>query len=278
MTTPGCVRLTRRRGRWLWVKNDCHHRICARLFLSRHVPPADFAYCFRNKRAGIMADDGIALVLRRLVRFGCHPRRVGDAAWEAQCPVHRGPYYALLVSRGPDGSVSLNCRYRDFMGRFCPTSELWDSIGLDPREFAGIQVENDPSEGASDAHGEPAPATNGHGGAPSRDAPLHAPVNHPSFTEGSPESSSVDVAQALAGNECRLSFRERMILRGAKDVSPESHSQPATPPGSPSPADAGKHQPPGPCLRGRCRGPGLDRAGVGSGRRWWRWRPDSAAG
>lgn len=94
-----------------------------------------------------MADDGIALVLRRLVRFGCHPRRVGDAAWEAQCPVHRGPYYALLVSRGPDGSVSLNCRYRDFMGRFCPTSELWDSIGLDPREFAGIQVENDPSEG-----------------------------------------------------------------------------------------------------------------------------------
>jgi len=65
--------------------------------------------CFRVSDFGfIMAGGGIDLVLRRLARFGCDPRRVGDDTWQAQCPVHGGPYYALLVSHGHDGSVSLN--------------------------------------------------------------------------------------------------------------------------------------------------------------------------
>ncbi len=91
--------------------------------------------------------------------------------------MHGGPYYALLVTRGQNGSVSLNCRYRDQKGTFCAESELWDSIGLDPRRFAGGQAAIAPPEDASEARGQSSPATNGHSGAPPRDAPSHEPVN-----------------------------------------------------------------------------------------------------
>ncbi len=134
-----------------------------------------------------MAGDGIDLVLRRLAHFGCDPRRAGDATWEAQCPVHGGAYYALLVSRGADRSVSLNCRYRDFKGKFCPASELWESIGLDPRQFAGGQVAIAPPQSACEARSQ-SPATNGLNGAPGRDCPSQEPVN-PLSTEESAESS-----------------------------------------------------------------------------------------
>jgi hypothetical protein len=71
-----------------------------------------------------MADRGVDLVLSRLARLACDPRRAGDDTWEAQCPVHGGPYYALLVRRGQDGSVTLNCRYLSPRGTHCPDRDL----------------------------------------------------------------------------------------------------------------------------------------------------------
>ncbi len=170
----------------------------------------------------MMAGNGIDLVLRGLGHVGSDPRCAGDDTWEARCPVHGGPYYALLVTRGQNGSVSLNCRYRDYKGTFCAESELWESIGLDPRGFAGGQAAIAPPECASDARSQSSPATNGHSDAARLDTAL-ARAFHRSERA---ESSSVSRTLALAGNECRLSLRERTIFRGAKDDSPGSNSQP----------------------------------------------------
>jgi len=102
-----------------------------------------------------MAGDGINLVLRRLAHVGSDPRRASDDTWDAQCPVHGGPYYALLVTRGQDGSVSLNCRYPHPKGTFCPESELWESIGLDPRKFAAGQINPESAAAPDSAASQP---------------------------------------------------------------------------------------------------------------------------
>ncbi len=144
-----------------------------------------------------MAGNGIDLVLRGLAHVGSDARRAGDDVWEARCPVHGGPYNALLVTRGQNGSVSLNCRYRDHKGTFCAESELWESIGLDPREFAGGQVAIAPPERPNESCGQSSPATNGHADAPCRDAPSHEPIDPVSAGE-SAEISSVSGADQPA--------------------------------------------------------------------------------
>jgi len=84
-----------------------------------------------------MPEGSIDLVLRRLEQFDCDPRPVGgDATWQARCPVHGGPYYALRVSGGQDGSVSLRCRYVTHNGTSCAESDVWEAIGLEPGQFA----------------------------------------------------------------------------------------------------------------------------------------------
>jgi len=83
-----------------------------------------------------MNADGIDLVLRRLSGMGFDPRPEGTDAWQAQCPVHGGPYPALLVSRGGDGSVSLKCRYLNHQGESCSEAAIWESLGLQPRQLS----------------------------------------------------------------------------------------------------------------------------------------------
>ena len=153
----------------------------------------------------MMAGNGIDLVLRGLAHVGSDPRRAGDDTWEARCPVHGGPCYALLVTRGQNGSVSLNCRYRDHKGTFCAESELWESIGLDPRKFATGQVAIAPTQRPNEPCGQSSPATNGHADAPCRDVPSHEPVNPLSTAEGA-ETSSVSGAHQppCAGNVAEI--------------------------------------------------------------------------
>lgn len=79
-----------------------------------------------------MNDRGVNVVLRRLSQEGHDPRCEGVETWQAQCPVHGGHYAALLISRGPDGSASLTCRYVNLKGESCREAEIWESLGLQP--------------------------------------------------------------------------------------------------------------------------------------------------
>ncbi len=145
-----------------------------------------------------MGGHGVDLVLGRLAHFGCDPRSAGEDTWQAQCPAHGGPYPALLVSRRQDGSVTLHCRNVDHQGRSCSQTDLWESIKLDPRQFAGAQAGVGPPEHASEARGHSSPATNGHGSAPGRAGPSHDAVNPSSIAE-SAATSSASRAQEPAG-------------------------------------------------------------------------------
>jgi len=83
--------------------------------------------------------DGIDLVLRRLSSMGCEPQPTGDDGWQASCPVHGGPYPALLARRDGDGSVSVKCRYVNRKGESCPEAEIWKSLGLQPQQLLVCQ-------------------------------------------------------------------------------------------------------------------------------------------
>jgi len=87
----------------------------------------------------MMNADGIDLVLRRLSSVGCDPRPLGTDAWQAPCPVHGGPYPALLISRGDDGSVSVKCRYLNPKGDPCSEADIWESLGLQPRQAVAAE-------------------------------------------------------------------------------------------------------------------------------------------
>ena len=79
-----------------------------------------------------MADaGGLGLVLRRLSVFGCDPQRVADGTWIARCPVHGGPYQALLVNCDADGSATVKCRYVNHKGESCAEAEILQSLGLE---------------------------------------------------------------------------------------------------------------------------------------------------
>ncbi len=82
-----------------------------------------------------MDTDGVDLVLGRLSNLGCDPRTLAKNEWQAPCPVHGGPYPALLVSRGADGSVSVKCRYLNPNGNFCSEAKIWESLGLPPQRW-----------------------------------------------------------------------------------------------------------------------------------------------
>jgi hypothetical protein len=45
----------------------------------------------------MMSSVGVDLILRRLAREGCVAQPVGTDAWQARCPIHGGPYPALLI-------------------------------------------------------------------------------------------------------------------------------------------------------------------------------------
>jgi len=86
----------------------------------------------------MMNADGVDLVLRRLSSMGCEPRPAGTDGWQAHCPVHGGPYPALLVRRDGDGSVSVKCRYVNRKGESCPEAEIWKSLGLQPQQLISV--------------------------------------------------------------------------------------------------------------------------------------------
>ena len=77
--------------------------------------------------------DGVGVVLRRLTITGCDPERFGTGTWNAHCPVHRGPYRALVVNCGADGRVSLRCRYVGARGESCTQADIWKSLALRPQ-------------------------------------------------------------------------------------------------------------------------------------------------
>jgi hypothetical protein len=57
-----------------------------------------------------MARDGLVNVVDELHSRGFDPRRVGRDAWEARCPVHKGPEHALAITRNEHNHVILECR------------------------------------------------------------------------------------------------------------------------------------------------------------------------
>ncbi len=113
--------------------------------------------------------DGVDLVLRRLSKVvGCDPQSVGSDTWQVTCPVHGGPYPALLVSRGGDGSVSLKCRYVNMKGEFCSEAEIWESLGLQPRQFERALAATAAIDRSGEPGAQPSAAVNGHSEAPVR--------------------------------------------------------------------------------------------------------------
>jgi hypothetical protein len=78
---------------------------------------------------------GIDLVLRRLASAGCQPEPLGIGAWHARCPVHGVLNLLLVVTEYGDRSVTLRCRDREFEDESCSEAAMWESPGLDPRQF-----------------------------------------------------------------------------------------------------------------------------------------------
>ena len=78
-------------------------------------------------------EGGLGLLLRRLSVLGCDPQRTESGTWIARCPVHGGPYRALLVDCNADGSATVKCRYVNHKGESCAEAEIWQSLGLEPQ-------------------------------------------------------------------------------------------------------------------------------------------------
>ena len=57
-----------------------------------------------------MGCNGVANVVTELQRRGFNPRRLGDEAWEAICPVHKGMDHALSITRNSVNHLELECR------------------------------------------------------------------------------------------------------------------------------------------------------------------------
>jgi energy-coupling factor transporter ATP-binding protein EcfA2 len=57
-----------------------------------------------------MVRDGVFNMVDRLRERGLDPRRIGDDAWEARCPAHRGVEHSLAVTRNEFNHVVLSCR------------------------------------------------------------------------------------------------------------------------------------------------------------------------
>jgi hypothetical protein len=72
-----------------------------------------------------MPRDCVANLVNRLQECGFDPRRVGDDAWEARCPVHRGTDHALAIGRNDLSHVVLECR----SSHKCQYSRIVASLG-----------------------------------------------------------------------------------------------------------------------------------------------------
>ena len=57
-----------------------------------------------------MVRDGVFNMGDRLRERGLDPRRIGDDAWEARCPAHRGADHSLAITRNEFNHVVLTCR------------------------------------------------------------------------------------------------------------------------------------------------------------------------
>jgi hypothetical protein len=57
-----------------------------------------------------MAIDPLANIVDRLRSSGFQPHKVGEDAWESRCPGHGSVDHALLLGRGRDGRLMLQCR------------------------------------------------------------------------------------------------------------------------------------------------------------------------
>jgi hypothetical protein len=79
------------------------------------------------------------VVLDRLSRGGWNPEPVAKDTWHARCPVHGGPYLALVVHKGHDGVATLRCRYVGHDGQTCSEAEVWEAIGLRPPPEAAVR-------------------------------------------------------------------------------------------------------------------------------------------
>ncbi len=64
----------------------------------------------RTRGGQAMVRDSVTNLVVRLQECGFDPRRIGDDAWEARCPAHRSSDYALSITRGELGHVTLECR------------------------------------------------------------------------------------------------------------------------------------------------------------------------
>ncbi len=105
---------------------------------------------------------GVGLVLHRLSGFGCDPQRSADGTWIAQCPVHGGPYRALLVDCHADGSATVKCRYVNHKGESCTEAEIWQSLGLEPQQFERTLATNPQRNGTMEGEArEPVAAGGG---------------------------------------------------------------------------------------------------------------------
>ena len=80
--------------------------------------PARVDYCGYNKLVSspnlnggdAMVRDGVLNMVERLRERGLDPRRIGDDAWKARCPAHRGTDHSLTITRNEFNHVVLECR------------------------------------------------------------------------------------------------------------------------------------------------------------------------
>ena len=73
-----------------------------------------------------MVRDSVTNLVVRLQDCGFDPRKIGDNAWEARCPAHGSSDYALSITRGERGHVSLECRG----SQRCPYIQIIAALGF----------------------------------------------------------------------------------------------------------------------------------------------------
>jgi hypothetical protein len=73
-----------------------------------------------------MVRDGVANLVIRLQECGFDPRRVGEDAWEARCPAHRGADDSLAITRDELNHPVLECRST----QKCPHSQIVRALGI----------------------------------------------------------------------------------------------------------------------------------------------------
>ncbi len=148
-----------------------------------------------------MIADRVELVLRALSRLGCDPRPVGADAWQAPCPAHGGPYPALLVTRGADGSVSVKCRYVGPRGECCSDTEIWEELGLQPPPLKRDLAATAPVDRAREPGAQPSAAALARPEVPGRQgATLQQESSSPADHGAAPASPGPAPAPVLAGD------------------------------------------------------------------------------